>query len=115
VIIYVLMYVDDIIITSSHEDAISKLKNNLQNSFAIKDLGQLHFLGVAATWTVDGLHLSQQRYIHDLLSKTNMMLTKPISSPMSSSSTMSKYEGNTITDPTLYRSKVGSLQYLSIT
>ena len=106
-IIYVLMYVDHMIITSSHEDAISKLINNLQNSFAIKDLGQLHFLGVAATY---GLHLSQQRYIHDLLSKTNMMLTKPISSPMSSSSTLSKYEGSTITDPTLYRSTVGSLQ-----
>ena len=59
VIIYVLIYVDDIIITSSHEDAISKLIID-QNSFAINDLGQLHFLGVAATWIVDGLYLSQQ-------------------------------------------------------
>ena len=43
------------------------------------------------------------------------MLAKPISSPMSSLSTLSKCEGNTITDPTLYHSTMGSLQYLSIT
>jgi hypothetical protein len=96
-------YIDDIIITSSHEDAISKLITNLQNSFVIKDLDQLHFfLGVEATWTADGLHLSQQHYIHDLLAKTNIPLAKPISSPMSTSSTLSKYEGSIITDPTLY-------------
>ena len=110
VTIHVLIYVDDIITTSSHEDAISKLITNLQNSFAIKDLDQLHFfLGVEATWTADGLHLSQQRYIHDLQAKTNILLAKPISSPMSASSTLSKYEGSTITDPTLYRSTLGSL------
>jgi hypothetical protein len=61
VTIYVLIYVDDIIITSSHTDAISKLITDLQQPFAIKDHGPLHFfLGVEATWTADGLHLPQQ-------------------------------------------------------
>jgi hypothetical protein len=63
----------------------------------------------------DGLLLSQQRYIRDLLSKTNMTEAKPISSPMASSSTLSAYTGDTMEDPTLYRSVVGSLQYLSLT
>jgi hypothetical protein len=116
VTIFVLIYVDDIIITSSHQAAIPKLIADLQLSFAIKDLGPLHFfLGIEAIWTKDALHLSQQRYIHDLLTKTNMMLAKPISSPMSASSPLSKFDGSTITDPSLYRSTVGSLQYLSIT
>jgi hypothetical protein len=75
----------------------------------------IFFLSVEATWHNDDLHLSQQRYIHDLLTKTNMLLAKPIATPMSASSTLSCFEGYTITDPTQYRSTVGSLQYLSLT
>jgi len=73
------------------------------------------FLGVEASWKSDGLHLSQQRYIPDILEKTNMELVKHVSTLMSSSTNLSKFEGSTITDPTLYRSMVGSLQYLSLT
>jgi hypothetical protein len=48
--IFVLIYVDDIIITSSHLGAISQLINDLHSSFALKDLGHLNFfLGVEAT------------------------------------------------------------------
>jgi len=113
---FVLIYVDDIIITSSHTGAISRLIQDLNLSFALKELGPLHFfLGVEATWSSDGLHLSQQRYILDILKKTNMELAKPVATPMSSSSILSKFDGSTITDPTLYRSTIGSLQYLSLT
>jgi hypothetical protein len=116
VTIFVLIYVDDIIITSSHQAAIPRLIADLQLSFAIKDPRSLHFfLGVEAIWTIDALHLSQQWYIHDLLTKTNMMLAKPISSLMLTSSPLSKFDGSTIIDPLLYCSIVGSLQYLSIT
>jgi len=114
--IFVLIYVDDIIITGSHPETISQLIKDLHDSFALKDLGRLNFfLGVEATWHPDGLHLSQQRYIHDLLTKTNMLLAKPISTPLSASTTLSRFEGSTVTDPTSYRSTVGSLQYLSLT
>jgi hypothetical protein len=112
---FVLIYVDDIIITGSHSMAITQLINDLHSSFALKDLGQLNFfLGVEATWHQDGLHLSQQRYINDLLTKTNMLLAKQISPPLSASTILSRFEGSTITNPTLYRSIVGSLQYLSL-
>lgn len=87
--IFVLIYVDDIIITSSHRGAISKLIQDLHSSFALKDLGPLNFfLGVEASWKSDGLHLSQQRYIQDILKKTNMELVKPVSTPMSSSTNL---------------------------
>jgi hypothetical protein len=114
--IFVLIYVDDIIIISSHRGAISKLIQDLHSSFALKDLGPLNFyLGVEASWKSDGLHLSQQRYILDILKKTNMELVKLVSTPMSSLTKLSKFEGSTITDSTLYRSTDGSLQYLSFT
>jgi hypothetical protein len=57
----------------------------------------------------------KQRYIHNLLTKTNMLLAKPIATPMSASTTLSRFEGSTIIDSTQYRSTVGSLQYLSLT
>jgi hypothetical protein len=88
----------------------------LHSSFTLKDLGPLNFfLGVKASWKSDGLHLSQQRYILDILKKTNMELVKPASTSLSSSNKLSKFEGSTITNPTLYRSTVGSLEYLSLT
>jgi hypothetical protein len=44
-----------------------------------------------------------------------MLLAKPISTPMSASTTLSRFEGSTITDSTLYRSTMRSFQYPSIT
>jgi hypothetical protein len=113
---FVLVYVDDIIITASVPEAIPDLLQHLRTSFAIKDLGKLNFfLGVEVTALTSGLLLSQRRYILDLLKRTNMLEAKPISSPMASSSSLSAFAGDPMEDPLLYRSTVGSLQYLSLT
>jgi hypothetical protein len=90
--------------------AIDELLQLLSSNFAVKDLGPLHYvLGIEVIPVKDGLLLSQQRYIRDLLSKTNMTEAKPISSPMASSSTLFTYTGDPMEDPTLYRSVDGSL------
>jgi hypothetical protein len=59
--------------------------------------------------------LIKKRYISDLLKETNMHEAKPITSPMASSSVLSAFTGDPMEDPSLYRSTVGSLQYLSLT
>jgi len=113
---YLLIYVDDIIITASVPAAITELLQLLSNDFAVKELGDLHyFLGVEVIKVKSGLLLSQRRYILDLLKKTNMIEAKPVTSPMASSSTLSAFTGDPMEDPSLYRSTVGSLQYLSLT
>jgi hypothetical protein len=113
---FILIYVDDIIITCSRPSAIDDLLNLLQCDFSIKDLGSLNFfLGIEVVPTAEGCLLSQNRYILDILRCTNMLACKPISSPMSTSTSLTAFEGTSFDDPTLYRSTVGALQYLCIT
>lgn len=44
-----------------------------------------------------------------------MMLAKPITSPMSSTHSLSWFEGDPMLDPKLYKITIGALQYFSIT
>lgn len=56
---YVLVYVDDIIVASSSKEATDALLRDLEHDFALKDLGNLHyFLGIEVKKSQDGLILS---------------------------------------------------------
>jgi hypothetical protein len=46
--IYLLLYVDDIVLTPSTTDLLQRTIDALQREFAMKDLGPLHFLGMTA-------------------------------------------------------------------
>ena len=82
-----LIYVDDIIVTSSSNKAVTALLKDLQSDFALKDLGDLHFfLGIEVKRNQEGgLHLSQEKYATDLLSKAGLQGCKPSPTPLSSS------------------------------
>lgn len=62
-----------------------------------------------------GLFLSQSQYIYNLLSRTNMLDAKPVSSPMTSSQKLSLFLDAPYSEPSTYWSIVGALQYLSLT
>ena len=113
---FILIYVDDIIITSSQPSAINDLLISLTHDFAVKDLGPLNFfLGVEVLSTPHGILLYQQRYIMDLLIRTKMNEAKPITTPMASTTSLSAFDSEPFPDHTLYRSTVGALQYLGLT
>jgi hypothetical protein len=114
--LYMLIYVDDIILTGTHASVISSLITRMQQEFPLKDLGPLNFfLGIQVTRTHSGLHLCQAKYITDLLARTHMDGAKPAKSPCSSGSKLSKYDGEPLEDPSVYRHIVGSLQYCTLT
>ncbi|KAK0579771.1 hypothetical protein LWI29_031125 [Acer saccharum] len=76
--LYLIVYVDDIIVTGSSDSQVHDFIATLAHWFSLKDLGQLSFfLGVEAHRSPRGLYLSQQQYICDLLVKTNMLDAKP--------------------------------------
>ncbi|KAK2979557.1 hypothetical protein RJ640_027421 [Escallonia rubra] len=112
----VLIYVDDIILTGNSAEAISSLVRDLNCEFSIKDLGSLtYFLGIEVIHSSNGLLLLQRKYITDLLMKTHLSDAKPVHTPMSSSTQLSRHVGDPHPSPTVYRSIVGALQYLSFT
>jgi hypothetical protein len=114
--IFILIYVDDIIITGTHSTTIASVISKLQLQFPLKHLGPLHFfLGVQATFSSDGLHLCQTKYISDLLHRTRMLGAKPTKSPCSSGAKLSKFDGEILPDPSEYRHVVGALQYCTLT
>ncbi|GAU37351.1 hypothetical protein TSUD_395330 [Trifolium subterraneum] len=114
---YVLIYMDDILITGSTPTLINDLINKLNVQFALKRLGAVdYFLGLEVHHLPSGaLLLNQTKYIRDLLCKAHMEDSKHVGSPMVSSCRLSKFGTDTMTDPTLYRSIVGALQYATLT
>jgi len=98
---YILIYVDDILITGASASFIQQLKIKLNSVFALKDLGQLnYFLGIQVRYFSNGsMHLSQEKYIKDLLIKSKMDGAKHINTPMVSSLKLSKKGDDLFNDP----------------
>ena len=81
--IYLVVYVDDIVITGSDQDGIQKLKQHLFTHFQIKDLGKLeYFLGIEIAQSSSAVVLSQRKYAFDILEETGMLDCKPVDTPM---------------------------------
>jgi histone deacetylase 1/2 len=79
---YMLVYVDDLVLTRNDSNFVQSFFQQLGNQFSLKDMGpHNYFLGVEVILTCAGLFLSQHKYVRDLLSKTNMVGAKDVSTP----------------------------------
>lgn len=78
-----LIYVDDIIVTTYSSQAILVLLKGLRSDFAMKNLGNLRFfLGIEVETTEDGIYLSQTKYALDILKKIGMVDCEPCTMPL---------------------------------
>ena len=104
VTIFLLVYVDDLLITGSDSASISQIIKHLSTRFSLKDLGSLHyFLGVEVFSVKQGLFLSQHKYISDLLTRTKMDGAKTIKTPLATKDCLQLNDGSSSIDPTAYR------------
>nr|GEV93726.1 ribonuclease H-like domain-containing protein [Tanacetum cinerariifolium] len=77
------------------------------------DLGSFnHFLGISAQRTASGLFLSQSKFAEEIIERAHMQHFNPCKTPVNTESKIGP-KGDHVVDPTLYRSLIGALQYLT--
>ncbi|GJZ39443.1 putative reverse transcriptase domain-containing protein [Tanacetum coccineum] len=112
---YLLIYVDDVILTASSPDLLQHIIAFLHNEFDMTDLGELnYFLGISVDRTSTGLFLSQKKYALQLFERAHMVNCNPSRTPVDTESKLGS-EGVSVQDSTLYRSLAGGLQYPTFT
>uniref|UniRef100_A0A2N9H210 Uncharacterized protein n=1 Tax=Fagus sylvatica TaxID=28930 RepID=A0A2N9H210_FAGSY len=116
VTIYLLLYVDDIIITGNNSSAVSNIISQLSTAFELKDLGPLrYFLGLQIDYKKGGFFVHQRKYLTDLLHKFTLTDCKAASTPIATTPLLTSTSTELLSDPTPYRSLVGALQYATFT
>lgn len=79
----ILIYVDDILISSPHRKLIDKVINALSRKFEVKNLGEVHYcLGMEFSRHQDEVLINQRRYILELLERFGLTDAKPASTPL---------------------------------
>ena len=82
-IVYLVVYVDDMLITESNESYIASIKKDLKRDFEMTDLRHLHYyLGIEVIQNSRYIFISQNKYIGELLNKFGMAKCNHVSSPM---------------------------------
>ena len=110
------LYVDDLIFTGDNMKMLSEFKNSMMKEFEMTDLGELHhFLGIGVQQSKCGIFISQEKYASQVLEKFNMMNANPVSTPCVAGSKLCKNGEGKFVDPTIFRSLVGNLMYLTAT
>jgi hypothetical protein len=113
---YILLYVDDIILTASSDNLRQFIMSKLSCEFSMKDLGPLsYFLGISVTRRSDGIFLSQHKYAEEIIERAAMSSCKSVSTPVDTKAKLSGLSGNPYHNPSEYRSLAGALQYLTFT
>ena len=93
--IYLLVYVDDIIITGNDEAGIQQLKQHLSLHFQTKDLGPLkYFLGIEVAQSKTGVAITQRKYALDILEETGLLDCRPSDTPMDPTSSYYRVRGS---------------------
>ncbi|XP_047340098.1 uncharacterized mitochondrial protein AtMg00810-like [Impatiens glandulifera] len=115
-IIILLLYVDDMVITSDDASNISDLQTYLHQHFDMKSLGKLrYFLCLKISDTINGIYLSQVKYASDLITRASLTDSKTASTPIEAYCRLTPLDGTLLKFPTLYRQLVDSLIYLTVT
>lgn len=109
--IYVLVYVDDLLLFSQRKDTVEHVKTMLKKVFRMKDLGTATwFLGVNIEYGQGRIDLSQGAYVDMILKRYNMSNAKPKSTPLDPNMRLVKALRSVSSFP--FQECLGSIMYL---
>lgn len=90
-IVFIAVYVDDVLIFSNDEALKDELKAKLSSTFRMKDLGPAaSCLGIRITRAEGSVSLDQEAYIESILRRFNMTDAKAVATPMNTGEKLSK-------------------------
>ncbi|GJZ57708.1 putative ribonuclease H-like domain-containing protein, partial [Tanacetum coccineum] len=113
-ILLVQVYVDDIIFGSTKNSLCDEFKGLMHKRFQMSSMGELtFFLGLQVQQKKDGIFISQDKYVAEILKKFYFAIVKTTSTPMEPNKALVKDEEACNVDVHLYRSMIGSLMYLT--
>eukprot|EP00253_Pinus_taeda_P015702 PITA_15702 len=108
------LYVDDVIFTGNDVYLIENFKTVMKEEFEMTDIGLLsYFLGIEVDQNENGIFISQAKYVNEVLGRFNMQDCKAAITPTVMGLKLSKEDSSKDFDPSLYKSIVGSLMYLT--
>jgi hypothetical protein len=114
--VYLLLYVDDIVLTVFSVALLQQTISALKQEFAMKDLKPLqHFLGVSVQHQADGLFLTQRQFALDIIERAGMVDCKPVLTLVDMQAKASAESSPPVADPTHFRNLTRALQYLTFT
>ncbi|GJR50805.1 retrovirus-related pol polyprotein from transposon TNT 1-94 [Tanacetum coccineum] len=92
-LIIVQIYVDDIIFGSTCQDMCDEFAKIMHDEFEMSMMGELNFfLGLQIKQMEDGIFFNQSKYIKEMLKKFSLEESKPMKTPMSSDTKLTKDE-----------------------
>ncbi|GKB30763.1 putative ribonuclease H-like domain-containing protein [Tanacetum coccineum] len=113
-ILLVQVYVDDIIFGSTKKELCTEFEKLMHKKFQMSSMGELtFFLRLQVTQKDDGIFISQDKYVDEILKKFGFLTVKTTSTPIETSKPLMKDENAEDVDVHLYRSMIGSLMYLT--
>ncbi|GKB98609.1 uncharacterized mitochondrial protein-like protein [Tanacetum coccineum] len=113
-ILLVQVYVDDIIFGSTKKELCNAFEKSMHEKFQISYMGELtFFLGLQVQQKKDGIFISQDKYVVEILKKIGFTEVKTASIPMETQKPMLKDEDGEEVDVHMYRSMIGLLMYLT--
>ena len=113
-----LVYVNDIVLSGNDLSVIFHITKLLDDTFKIKDLGNLkYFLGFEVARGTSGINICQRKYALDLLTDTDMLNSKLVSTPFDYCTRLHQSSGSLLSDSQIssYRCLIGRLIYLTNT
>ncbi|GKA06974.1 putative ribonuclease H-like domain-containing protein [Tanacetum coccineum] len=113
-ILLVQVYVDDIIFGSTNKELCTGFEKLMKDKFQMSSMGELtFFLGLQVQQKQDGIFISQDKYVAEILKKFNYSDVKTASTPVDLEKPLVKDGDANDVDVHLYRSMIGSLMYLT--